>query len=117
MSTALEPPATAPNQAAAGGCERPWRPSASRSRGWVSAKRSPPNRKPRPPNRSALEGQFLSAGKKLLDTRHPAFKAVTGVRSRLLAYWKGMTLPYPEPGIRLIRQADIAASIRTCPSA
>jgi hypothetical protein len=54
------------------------------------------------------EGDVLSAGKKLLDSRHPAFRAVTGIRSRVLAYWKGLTLPYPEPGIRLIRQQDIA---------
>ncbi|MBL8829741.1 MAG: hypothetical protein JNM18_22370 [Planctomycetaceae bacterium] len=52
-------------------------------------------------------GQFLSAGKKLLDTRHPAFQAVTGIRTRLAGLWRGMSLPYPEPGIRLIRQADI----------
>src|SRR5918996_4117062 len=49
------------------------------------------------------EGQFLSAGKKLIDTKHPAFKAVTGIRSRTVSYWKGVSLPYPEPGIRLIR--------------
>ena len=30
------------------------------------------------------EGKFLSAGKKLLDTRHPAFKAVTAVRTRIV---------------------------------
>lgn len=53
--------------------------------------------------------EFLSAGKKLLDTRHPAFKAVTTVRNRTLNYWKGMTLPYPEAGLRLIRQDDIQA--------
>jgi hypothetical protein len=53
------------------------------------------------------EGQFLSAGKKLLDTRHPSYKAVTGVRSQIQSYWKGMSLPYPEPGIRLLRQDDI----------
>ena len=53
------------------------------------------------------EGAFLSAGKKLLDNRHPVFKAVTAVRSRLLSYAKSMTLPYPEPGIRLIRQDRI----------
>jgi hypothetical protein len=53
------------------------------------------------------EGQFLSAGKKLLDTKHPAFKAVTGVRSRILSLWKGVSLPYPEPGVRLIRQDQI----------
>src|SRR6186997_2627564 len=44
------------------------------------------------------EGEFLSAGKKLLNTRHPAFKAVTAVRGKALGFWKGMTLPYPEPG-------------------
>ncbi|NLS92333.1 MAG: hypothetical protein GXX96_09165 [Planctomycetaceae bacterium] len=53
------------------------------------------------------EGAFLSAGKKLLDTRHPAFRAVTGVRGRLLGYTKSMSLPYPEPGIRLLRQDRI----------
>lgn len=52
--------------------------------------------------------RFLSAAKKLLDTKHPAFRAVTAVRGRILDYWKGMTLPYPEPGIRLIRQDRIA---------
>ena len=55
------------------------------------------------------EGQFLSAGKKLLDTGHPAYKAVSGVRNRILSYWKGVSLPYPEPGIRLIRQDDLEA--------
>ncbi len=53
------------------------------------------------------EGNFLSAGKKLLDTTHPAFKAVTAVRGRIVSLWKSMSLPYPEPGIRLIRQDDI----------
>ena len=53
------------------------------------------------------EGGFLSAGKKLLDTRHPAFKAVTAVKNRVVSYWKGISLPYPEPGIRLIRQDQI----------
>ena len=53
------------------------------------------------------EGKFLSAGKKLLDTKHPAFRAVTGVRGRIVSYWKGMSLPYPEPGLRLIRQKKI----------
>ncbi len=53
------------------------------------------------------EGDFLSAGKKLLDTRHPAFKAVTSVRSQLISLWRSLSLPYPEPGVRLIRQDDI----------
>ncbi len=52
-------------------------------------------------------GNFLSAGKKLLDTKHPAYKAVTSVRSRTVSYWRGVSLPFPEPGIRLIRQEAI----------
>jgi len=55
------------------------------------------------------EGDFLSAGKKLLDTRHPAFKAVTAIKNRITSLWKGMSLPFPEPGIRLIRQDKIDA--------
>ena len=53
------------------------------------------------------EGKYLSAGKKLLDTAHPAFKAVTSIRGRTVAYWKGISLPFPEPGIRLIPQGSI----------
>lgn len=53
------------------------------------------------------EDRFLSAAKKLLDTTHPAFKAVTAVRSRLQNYWKGISLPYPEYGIRLIRRHQV----------
>jgi hypothetical protein len=53
------------------------------------------------------DAKFLSAGKRLLDITHPAFKAVTAVRTQILAYWKSLSLPYPEPGIRLIRQDRI----------
>jgi hypothetical protein len=45
--------------------------------------------------------RFLSAGKRLLDISHPAYKAVTAVRNRVISFWKSMSLPYPEPGIRL----------------
>jgi hypothetical protein len=51
--------------------------------------------------------QFLSAGKKLIDTKHPAYKAVTAVRGKVQSYWKSLSLPYPEPGLRLIRQDKI----------
>ena len=53
------------------------------------------------------EGDFLSAGKKLLDTRDPAFKAVSSVRSRAISFWRSASLPFPEPGIRLIRQNEL----------
>jgi hypothetical protein len=53
------------------------------------------------------EGQYLSAGKKLLDTSHPAFRAVTAIRTKIASTWKSMSLPFPEPGIRLIRRDQI----------
>ena len=53
------------------------------------------------------DARFLSAGKRLLDISHPSFKAVSAVKNRVISYWKSMSLPYPEPGIRLIRQDRI----------
>src|ERR1700744_741746 len=53
------------------------------------------------------EGQFLSAAKKLLDNKHEAFQQVTAIRSQSTSFWKGLSLPYPEPGVRLIRQDDV----------
>jgi len=66
-----------------------------------------PEQKAQAADTFGAEGAFLSAGKKLIDTKHPAFKAVTSVRGRIVAYWRGISLPYPEPGIRLIRQDDV----------
>src|SRR5262249_23660509 len=53
------------------------------------------------------EGAYWSARKKLPDTRPPVFKELTAVRGRILSYWKGCSLPYPEPGIRLIKHQRI----------
>jgi hypothetical protein len=53
------------------------------------------------------EGEFLSAGKKLLDTKHTAFRAVTAIRTKITDYWKGLSLPFPEPGVRLIKIEEV----------
>src|SRR5712672_2864908 len=55
------------------------------------------------------DSRFITAGKKLVDTSHKAFRSLTSIRTRIVNYWRGLTLPYVEPGIRLIRQADIEA--------
>ena len=39
------------------------------------------------------EGQFLSAGKKLLDTKHNTFRAVTSIRTKITDCWRGLTSP------------------------
>lgn len=51
---------------------------------------------------------FLSAGKRLFDTKHPAFRKVTAIRLQVVGFWKSMTLPFPEPGVRLIRDDRVA---------
>lgn len=53
------------------------------------------------------EGQYLSAGKKLLDTSHSAYKAVTSIRGKIASTWKSMSLPFPEPGVRLVRRDQV----------
>jgi hypothetical protein len=51
---------------------------------------------------------LVKASKRLIDTTHPAYRAATAIKSQAQAYWRGLTLPYPQEGIRLIRQQDVA---------
>jgi hypothetical protein len=75
---------------------------------WLGVRKTlTPEQKTQAAESFGAETEYLSARKKLLDTRHPAYKEVTAIRGRVLAFWKGITLPFPEPGIRLIRQADL----------
>jgi hypothetical protein len=61
----------------------------------------------------SADARLLTAGKKLVDTKHEAFRKLTSLRSRVASYWRGLTLPYTEPGVRLIRHADIEAFVHT----
>jgi hypothetical protein len=77
---------------------------------WLGVRKSlNPEQKSLAADTFGAEGEYLSARKKLLDTKHPAYKAVTAVRGRVLAYWRGLTLPFPEPGVRLLRQEEVPA--------
>ena len=76
---------------------------------WFGTRRSlSPEQKATAADAFGAEGNYVSACKKLLDTGHPAYRAVNAVRSRAISIWRGLSLPYPEPGIRLIRQRDMA---------
>lgn len=57
----------------------------------------------------AADTKSLSTSKKLFDTGHPAFRAATSVKAQASDYWKSVTLPYVEPGMRLIRRSDVAS--------
>ena len=75
---------------------------------WLGVRKTlTPQQKAQAADTFGAEGQFLSAGKKLLDTKHPAFRMVTRVRHDILSTWRVLSPPYPEPGIRLIRIDDV----------
>lgn len=50
------------------------------------------------------DGTYLSATKKLINTKHVAFKACTKIISQARGHWRTMTVPFPVDGIRLIRK-------------
>lgn len=75
---------------------------------WLGCRKSlTPEQKSTAADAFGAAGEYVSAAKKLLDTSHPSYKAVTSVRGRIINYWKGSSLPYPEPGLRLIRQDNV----------
>jgi hypothetical protein len=56
----------------------------------------------------SADANVLSAGKKLFDTTHPVFRAVSAVKSKAVACWRGNTLPYVEPGVRLVKRETVS---------
>jgi hypothetical protein len=62
---------------------------------------------------ASADARFLTAGKKLVDVRHEAFRKLTAIKTRISNYWRGISLPYVENGVRLIRQSDIESFVHT----
>jgi hypothetical protein len=56
---------------------------------------------------------LLSASKLILDTKNPAYRAVAAVRSDASSYWRAVTLPFPEAGVRLIPQNSLGLFANT----
>lgn len=80
---------------------------------WFGVKKSlTPQQKAQAAESFDAEGQFLSATKKLIDTKHPAFRAVTAIRGKIDQFWRSQSLPFPEPGVRLIKQDQVESFAR-----
>ena len=61
--------------------------------------------------------ELLTASKLILDTKNPAYRAVAAVRSEASGYWRTVTLPFPEAGVRLLPQNSLgqfASTMQTC---
>lgn len=52
---------------------------------------------------------LVTASKRLIDTKNSTYRTLTALKSQASAYWRSMTLPYPQEGVRLIKQSDVAA--------
>ena len=52
---------------------------------------------------------LVTASKRLIDTKNATYRTLTALKSQASGYWRSMTLPYPQEGVRLIKQSDIAA--------
>jgi hypothetical protein len=57
--------------------------------------------------------ELLSASKLILDTKNPAYRSVAAVRSEASGYWRTVTLPFPEAGIRLLPQNSLSMFANT----
>jgi len=61
----------------------------------------------------AADSRLVSASKLILDQKHPAYRAVARVRSEAAGHWRRVSLPYPEPGIRLLPQEQVGQFTET----
>ena len=41
----------------------------------------------------AADARFLTAGKKIIDVRHEAFRKLTSIRSRIVSHWRMRRTP------------------------
>ena len=86
MSTVLEEPRTRRTTPTAAQRLRTTTAAVRLSFTWLGTRKTlTPDQRAQAADTFGAEGQYLSAGKKLLDTQHPAFKAVTAVRNRMIS--------------------------------
>ena len=77
---------------------------------WFGINRSvTPTQKEQAAETFDARGQFVSMGKKLIDTSHTAWKNIVKVRGKIQKHWETGSLPFPQAGVRLIRRDELEA--------
>jgi hypothetical protein len=56
----------------------------------------------------SADADFIKASKKLFDNNRAEYKAVNRVKNSIRQYWQNNTLPFTEPGVRLLRRSMVA---------
>jgi len=75
---------------------------------WFGINRSvTPTQKEQAAETFDAKGQFVSMAKKLIDTSHPAWKAIVKVRGNIQKAWETGSLPFPQAGVRLVRRNEL----------
>jgi hypothetical protein len=59
-------------------------------------------------NHLGTNQKYLKIEKRLINHRNIHYKALCETRGHLVSFWKDMTLPYVEPGVRLIRKDNVS---------
>ena len=60
-------------------------------------------------NEFGADSDFVNARKMLIDAKAEVWRNVVSIRGRVNAYWKSVTVPHPEVGVRLIRRDQVEA--------
>lgn len=111
MSTLLEPETRFPDQNLQTAAERVRHQFAAcriRFKWFGTSKSLNADQKSQAAESFGADTKAIRAGKKLFDTSHESFKALTSLKTQIVKLWKENSLPYPEPGIRLIKHEKIS---------
>ena len=113
MTNVLEPEARFSSQAQTSNASQRIRQSFTACRlkfKWIGTTRSlNSDQKTQAAESFGAEGTSISAGKRLIDTKHEAYRNLTSLRSQITRYWKDNSLAFPEEtGVRLIKQDRIS---------
>lgn len=60
-----------------------------------------------------VSADMLRLGKSLLNTKNEHYRALTKIQSRVKDYWHSNTLPWVDPGIRLLKRTDLQTFTET----
>jgi len=55
----------------------------------------------------SADADFIKASKKLFDNNRAEYKAVNRVKNAIRQYWHNTTLPFTEPGVRLLKRSTV----------
>src|SRR5262245_11523436 len=75
---------------------------------WGLTRKVTPATKQTMADAAKVKAERMSANKKIADAEHPAIKKLTEIRGRIEKFWKALTNPYVEDGVRLLPSQKVS---------